>query len=193
MDLARRAALIPWASDLMCGQDSTGMLVALRLPPESGVAGELHPRPERSHGFRSGSVRGVPHRAPTAGRKQPALTTTSLTISHRCRCVPATYMGCVSCIARFGALPLPSLVANMAASPLIRQVYREHLERFGEPDDAVTYDDDEQSYGQPTRISVVAWRRCAEVDVTTFSTIGMAAFPMPGAGHRSELHFTIRR
>jgi hypothetical protein len=80
----------------------------------------------------------------------------------------------------------------MAASPLIRQVYREHLERFGEPDDAVTYDDDEQSYGQPTRISVVVWRRSAEVDVTTFSTIGMAAFPMPGAGHRAELHFTIR-
>jgi len=87
----------------------------------------------------------------------------------------------------------PPLVANMAASPLIRQVYREHVERFGEPDDAVTYDDDEQSYGQPTRISIVVWRRCAEVDVTTFSTIGMAAFPMPGAGHRAELHFTVRR
>jgi hypothetical protein len=81
----------------------------------------------------------------------------------------------------------------MAVSPLIRQVYREHLERFGEPDDAVTYEDDEQSYGRPTRIDVVAWRRSAEVDVTTFSTIGMSAFPMPGAGHRAELHFTIRR
>jgi hypothetical protein len=89
-------------------------------------------------------------------------------------------------------MALPPLVASMAASPLIRQVYREHLERFGEPDDAITYDDDEQSYGQPTRISIVVWRRSAEVDVTTFSTIGMAAFPMPGAGHRAELHFTIR-
>src|SRR5215813_9942619 len=81
----------------------------------------------------------------------------------------------------------------MATSPLIRQVYREHLERFGEPDDAITYDNDEQSYGQPTRISVVVWHRSVEVDVTTFSTIGMAALPMPGAGHRAELHFTIRR
>ncbi len=81
----------------------------------------------------------------------------------------------------------------MAASPLIRQVYREHLERFGEPDDSVTYQDDEETYGRPTRIDIVAWRRSAEVDVTTFSTIGMAALPMPGAGHRAELHFTIRR
>ena len=82
---------------------------------------------------------------------------------------------------------------NMAASPLTRQVYREHLERFGEPDDAVTYQDSEETYGRPTRIDIVAWRRCAEVDVTTFSTVGMAALPMPGAGHRAELHFTIRR
>jgi hypothetical protein len=81
----------------------------------------------------------------------------------------------------------------MAISPLIRQVYREHLERFGEPDDAVTYEDDEQSYGRPSRVDIVVWRQCAEVDVTIFSTIGMAAFPMPGAGHRAELHFTIRR
>jgi hypothetical protein len=81
----------------------------------------------------------------------------------------------------------------MAASPLIRQVYREHLERFGEPDDSVTYQDGEETYGRPTRIDIVAWRRSAEVDVTTFSTIGMAALPMPGAGHRAELHFTIRR
>jgi Suppressor of fused protein (SUFU) len=89
-------------------------------------------------------------------------------------------------------MALPLLVANMATSPLIRQVYREHLERFGEPDDAITYDNDEQSYGQPSRISVVVWHRSAEVDFTTFSTIGMAALPMRGAGHRAELHFTIR-
>jgi hypothetical protein len=90
-------------------------------------------------------------------------------------------------------MSLPPLVANMATSPLIRQVYREHLERFGEPDDAVTYEDDEQSYGRPSRVDIVVWRQCAEVDVTIFSTIGMAAFPMLGAGHRAELHFTIRR
>jgi hypothetical protein len=81
----------------------------------------------------------------------------------------------------------------MAASPLIRQVYREHLERFGEPDDAVIYQDSEETYGRPNRIEIVAWRRSAEVDVTTFSTIGMAAVAMPGASHRAELHFTIRR
>jgi hypothetical protein len=81
----------------------------------------------------------------------------------------------------------------MAASPLTRHVYREHLERFGEPDDAVTFRDDEESYGRPARIDIVVWRRSAEVDVTTFATIGMAALPMPGASHRAELHFTIRR
>jgi hypothetical protein len=84
------------------------------------------------------------------------------------------------------------MVGNMPAAPLIRQVYREHLERFGEPDDSIIYEDDERPYARPDRIDIFVWRRCAEVDVTTFSTLGMAAWPMPGAKHRAELHFSIR-
>ena len=81
----------------------------------------------------------------------------------------------------------------MAASPTYQTGLSRALGTVRRADDSVTYQDGEETYGRPTRIDIVAWRESAEVDVTTFSTIGMAALPMPGAGHRAELHFTIRR
>ena len=44
--------------------------------------------------------------------------------------------------------------------------------------------------GRPAWISSL--EASADVDVTTFATIGMAASPMSGADHRAELHFSIR-
>ena len=81
----------------------------------------------------------------------------------------------------------------MGASPIVKQVYREHVEHFGEPDNSIVYEDDEAPYGRPARIDIFVWRASAETDITTFSTIGMATSPMPGADHRAELHFSIRR
>ncbi len=80
----------------------------------------------------------------------------------------------------------------MGASPIVKQVYREHIERFGEPDRSIVYEDHGAPEGRPARIDVFVWEASAEIDVTTFATIGMAASPMPGAAHRAELHFSIR-
>jgi hypothetical protein len=80
----------------------------------------------------------------------------------------------------------------MGASPIIKQVYREHIEHFGEPDRSIVYEDHDAPDGRPARIDVFVWQASAEVDITTFATIGMAASPMAGADHRAELHFSIR-
>src|SRR5262245_24913790 len=80
----------------------------------------------------------------------------------------------------------------MGASPIIKQVYREHIEHFGEPDDSIVYEDPDAPDGWPTRIDIFVWRASDNIDVTTFATIGMAASPMSGADHRAELHFSIR-
>lgn len=81
----------------------------------------------------------------------------------------------------------------MAASAIITEVYREHLEHFEEPDDSIVYEDPGAPSGRPSRIDVFVWRASEDVDITTFSTMGMADVPMPGAGHRAELHFSVRR
>jgi hypothetical protein len=81
----------------------------------------------------------------------------------------------------------------MGASPIIRQVYREHIEHFGEPGDSIVYKDPNAPPDRPNRIDIFVWRASADTDITTLSTIGMAATPMHGAEHRTELHFSIRR
>jgi hypothetical protein len=80
----------------------------------------------------------------------------------------------------------------MGAAPIIRQVYREHIKYFGEPDESLVYEEASASVERPNRIDVFVWHASADMDITTFSTIGMAATPMPGAKHRAELHFSIR-
>jgi hypothetical protein len=81
----------------------------------------------------------------------------------------------------------------MGASPIVKQVYHEHIERFGEPDRSIVYEDHDAPHGRPARVDIFVWQASAEEDVTTFATIGMAASPMSGADHRAELHFSIRR
>ena len=78
----------------------------------------------------------------------------------------------------------------MGASPIVRRVYREHIDRLGEPDRSIVYEDHDE---RPSRIEIFVWHASPERDVTIFSTIGMAAAPMSGASHRAELHFVIRR
>ena len=81
----------------------------------------------------------------------------------------------------------------MGASPIIQRVYREHIERFGEPDESIVYEDHDAPDDRPDRIDIFVWHASKDVDITTFSTMGMAAKPMAGAKHRAELHFSIRR
>lgn len=81
---------------------------------------------------------------------------------------------------------------TLAASPIIKGVYRAYMARFGDPDDSIVYEDDGAEHGRPGRIDVFVWRASAPGAITAFSTIGMAACPMQGAGHRAELRFVVR-
>ncbi len=69
----------------------------------------------------------------------------------------------------------------MGASPIIREVYREHIEHFGEPDRSIVYEDQNAPSDRPNRIDICVWNASADVDITTFSTIGMVGTPMHGA------------
>jgi hypothetical protein len=81
----------------------------------------------------------------------------------------------------------------MGASPIVRLVYQEHLDYFGEPDESIVYENSSAPAAHPDRIDIFVWKASADVPITTFSTIGMAARPMTGAKHRAELHYSVRR
>ena len=81
----------------------------------------------------------------------------------------------------------------MGASPIVRHVYQEHIERYGEPDRSIVYEDYAAPPERPSRIDIFVWPASAQDGITLFSTMGMAAAPMSGAPHRAELHFAIRR
>jgi len=76
---------------------------------------------------------------------------------------------------------------------LVKAVYREHIQRFGEPDQSIRYDNppsnDPDIY--PSCIDVMVWPPEEGFNMTTFSTIGMSEKPMDGAEHRVELHLSI--
>src|SRR5688500_13638725 len=84
---------------------------------------------------------------------------------------------------------------TMSASPIACEVYRAHVEHFGEPDESIVYDDKERNWPGfgPRRIDVLAWLADDQCDVTTFAPIGMGSEPMEGAAHRAEMHFAVRR
>ncbi len=77
--------------------------------------------------------------------------------------------------------------------PIVRQVYKEHISKFGEPSCSLRYDNpphyDDEVY--PSFIDVMVWNADEEVDITTFVTIGMSEKKMKGADYRAELHFSI--
>ena len=76
---------------------------------------------------------------------------------------------------------------------IVKQVYHEHISKFGEPDQSTRYDIpptyDETKF--PSFIDVMVWPADEEVHVTTFATIGMSDKAMLGAEHRVELHYSI--
>jgi hypothetical protein len=80
----------------------------------------------------------------------------------------------------------------MGAPRIAQQVYRAHIEHYGEPDDSIVYDDAKHPAVGPARVDVMIWLANKDLDVTTFSTIGMCTEPMEGTTHRAELHFAIR-
>ena len=82
-----------------------------------------------------------------------------------------------------------------APSDLVRYVYLQHIDRFGEPEACWRYGDGTVKEGEehfPSRIDVMIWRAGEEVNITTFSTIGMADKPMVDCDFRAELHFAVR-
>ncbi len=81
----------------------------------------------------------------------------------------------------------------MGAPSILQQIYRDHLDHFGEPSHSIVFDDGKQRDGFPDRVDVMVWDPDEECDITTFATIGMATLLMPRAKHRAELHFAIRR
>jgi len=81
----------------------------------------------------------------------------------------------------------------MPAAPILRQVYRAHIEQFGEPDSSVVFNTPKRKDGFPDRVEILIWYPDDDCDMTTFSTIGMASLPLPKAIHRAELHFAVRR
>lgn len=74
-------------------------------------------------------------------------------------------------------------------SPLLRQVFSEHVLRYGDPDMLYHFGED----GDPSvRLDVYVWQVKPDIPVTTFSTLGMSDRAMTGCEHRCELHWTIR-
>lgn len=82
----------------------------------------------------------------------------------------------------------------MPASPIVRHTYLETIDRFGEPDTVITFDDPpppDDSW--PARIDVLIWHDDEDLDITTFATVGMCDRQMEHVEHRCEIHFSIRR
>jgi hypothetical protein len=80
-------------------------------------------------------------------------------------------------------------------SQIVKSVYKEHINRFGEPNNSVRFGDGEPVKGEehlPSFVDVFIWKSDEEVDINTFSTIGMSDKDMNGADFRSELHFSVR-
>jgi hypothetical protein len=76
----------------------------------------------------------------------------------------------------------------MPASPVLRDVFSAHRAAFGEEDHGYLFE-----HGPPPidRLDVLVYRPAGNLDLTTFTTIGMATAPDPG-GNRSELQFSRR-
>ncbi len=77
----------------------------------------------------------------------------------------------------------------MAAPAILRDVFLAHQKHWGEEDGGFLFED---PAGPLPRIDVLVYRPTARVGLTTFTTIGMAARPMPGGGGRAELQFSRR-
>lgn len=80
----------------------------------------------------------------------------------------------------------------MSIPTILKEVYKAYIEHFDEPSKSIVFDDGQQKDGFPSRIDVFIWEPDEDVNITTFSTIGMSTVPMSN-GNRSELNWSIRR
>lgn len=78
-------------------------------------------------------------------------------------------------------------------SDLVKKVYWEHIDRFGEPSQSYRYDNPPTQEGAdfPAFIDVIIWVPNEELNITTFATIGMSDKPMKGVDYRAELHMAV--
>lgn len=74
-------------------------------------------------------------------------------------------------------------------SPLLRHVFEEHVNRYGDPDIVYHFGGDADP---ADRMDAYVWQASPSVPVTTFTTLGMSDRAMTGCDHRCELHWTIR-
>ncbi|MBF5045712.1 MULTISPECIES: suppressor of fused domain protein [Myxococcaceae] len=78
-------------------------------------------------------------------------------------------------------------------SRLVKQVFREQTERYGDTGHALTFDSSTlHGFTALESVLVRVWPADAEVDVTTFMTTGMSERTMPGSTLRAELHLGVR-
>jgi hypothetical protein len=80
-------------------------------------------------------------------------------------------------------------------SQIVKSVYKELINHFGEPDNSVRFGNGQPVNGEehlPSFVDVFIWKSDEEVDINTFSTVGMSDKAMSGADFRSELHFSVR-
>jgi hypothetical protein len=77
---------------------------------------------------------------------------------------------------------------------VVRRVYAEHIERFGEPHRAVMFDESTRREDAPPGpdVLVMVWRPERGCPMSTFATIGMSARAMPGSKLRAEVHLSVR-
>ncbi|MBI1890218.1 MAG: suppressor of fused domain protein [Burkholderiales bacterium] len=78
------------------------------------------------------------------------------------------------------------------AAPIVQEVYAEYLRNFGEPSFSVRFDGNDSQSKVPNPIDIFVWLPTPDVDVTTFSTIGMCVDKMPESEIRAELQFGVR-
>lgn len=81
----------------------------------------------------------------------------------------------------------------MIPSEIVKLVYREHINNYGEPSKSWRFDNPPsgETKSLPSIIDVLVWPPENNIDMTTFATIGMSEKPMSGVNYRAELHFAV--
>ena len=81
----------------------------------------------------------------------------------------------------------------MSPSNLTKHIYLDALDHFGESDESFSFEDPPPPGSNwPKRIDVFAWKPQIDLNMYSFSTIGMSDVPQGDKKLRTELHFAIR-
>jgi hypothetical protein len=79
---------------------------------------------------------------------------------------------------------------SVEPSERMRRIFEEHVTNYGDPD--LQYEFGQGEHELFHRLDVFVWQATTDIPMTTFSTSGMADLVMKDAGHRCEMHWTIR-